>query len=573
MKNLRWLSLNFLFLFLCVVVGATAGELKMIGYSAYPNGYLTDHAKEIAKIYDGFFFSIGSWDSGTLRCLGLEGQPAQDAHWYKTAGKNITALNRAGVSENFLTVCFGQDEEWPSPTTLFSDAFIQKMESHYRAIGRSARALGCRGVCIDVEYPYQRYSVSHPIYRYDRHTVYDLETAARDQGRLCVQAILQQFPEAVIITLPGQLRSRLIDRNFQYGMLEYMAEVNAPGGFHLGTEYTYSLNDPVSTLITPRFEDAGIKLFMSEAMQNYWKAKCTIAPGVWPLHMVETGGKDYPVRPWKEEVAELKEQMSILRSVSKRYIWSYSGAPVWYLPSAALEKKYGLAKQTFSQPDIDLAEWHNILMDKSCQPPAALAPLRTKIAQYDAGKLSAEELCDAFGVAGHWWVLGLLANPHQKPQYAAAQAAWQPFNPQELFHGRDQVVRWFDYALLDPRGIVNCARTFDWRNTDSSSAHFVAFIHSPKQQQAVLQVGWDDGLLIRFNDQVVFDRTSYPPRGRGQQYRDRYAFEEQVPVALQQGANKLAVTSINSHGSWIFALRLTDEQGIPLQGVVFRLNE
>jgi len=546
--------------------------VKMICYSVQPNGYLSDHAKDIANIYDGFFFSIGSWETGPVQLLGVNGRPALNAKWYPLAKKNMAALNKAGVTENFLTVYFGGEEPWPSPATLLSDEFSRKMIAHYAAIGQAARDLGCRGVCIDVEYPYPRYMVDHPIYNYQGYTIDDLEAAAKKQGRACIQALLGQFPEAVIITLPGQLRSRFIDRNFQYGMLDFMAEVDAPGGFHLGTEYTYSLNDPVSSLITPRFEDAGISGFMSEKMQKYWKARCTIAPGVWPLHMVETGGKDYPVRPWKEEVAELKEQMSILRSVSKRYIWSFTSAPVWYLPSPTLEKKYGLTRQTFFQPDIDLAEWHNILKDKVSQPPAALAPLRARIMQYDAGTLSAEELCDAFGVAGRWWVLGPLANPHQKPQYAAAQAVLQPIDPQELFHGRDHVVRWFDYALLDPRGIINCARTFDWRNTDSSSAHFVTFVHSPKQQPAVLQVGWDDGILLRFNDRMVFDRATYPVRGRGQQYRDRYAFEEQVPVTLQQGKNKLAVTSINSHGSWIFALRLTDEQGIPLPGVSFRLE-
>ncbi|NLP11311.1 hypothetical protein GX408_13025 [bacterium] len=571
MKTFKAMSLALIGLVLSLQP-LRAAATKMICYSVQPNGYLTDHAKDIAKIYDGFFFSIGSWESGPVQLLGVNGQPAQNSRWYPLAKKNIAALNKAGVTENFLTVYFSGEEAWPSPTTLLGNAFSQKMTAHYAAIGKAARDLGFRGVCIDVEYPYPRYMVDHPIYQYQGYTVDDLESAAKKQGRACIQALLEQFPEAVIITLPGVLRSRFIDRNFQYGMLEYMAEVDAPGGFHLGAEYTYSLNDPVSTLITPRFEDAGISQLMSENTQNYWKAKCTIAPGVWPLHMVETGGPNYPVRPWLEEIAELKQQLSILRAVSKRYIWSFSGAPVWYIHSSRLEKKYGLAKQKFSQPDIDLSEWHRVLMDKSVQPPANLQPLLASIEKFDRNELTPEQLCDAFGVPGHWWVLGPLANPHQKPQYAAAQATVQPVDPQELFHGRDHVVRWFDYALLDPRGIVNCARTFDWRNTDSSSVHFITFAHSPKQQQGILQVGWDDGILLRFNDQVVFDRTTYPVRGRGQQYRDRYAFEEQVPVTLQQGKNKLAVTSINSHGSWIFALRLTDEQGIPLPGVSFRLE-
>jgi len=549
---------------------ATAADTKMICYSIQPNDYISDHAKEISKIYDGFFFTIGSWEGGPLQVLGVKGQAAQDLKWKRLAKKNLQALNRAGVSENFLTVYFGQEEAWPSPATLLSDAFTQKMADHFAAIGRAAHDLGFRGICIDVEYPYPRYSINHPIYTYDHYTIQDLEAAARKQGRACIQGVLQQFPEAVIILLPGELRTRLIAHHFQYGLLEYMAENNAAGGFHLGTEFTYSLNDPVSSLITSRYEDAGISLWMSPQMQAYWKASCTIAPGVWPLHMVETGGSNYPVRPWKEEISELKEQMSILRSVSKRYIWSYSGAPVWYVHSAALGKKYGLTKQIFKQPDIDMAEWHQVLIDKKAPFPEKLKPLLEKIHRFDRGELSAEGLCDGFGVPAHWWVLGILANPHSKPEYAASYAPMLPINLQQRFQGRDQAVRWFNYAVMDPRGIINLARTFDWRNTDSSSAHLVTFIHSPKPQQAVLQIGWDDGVIVRCNDQIVFEKATYPKRGHGQFYRDRYIFEQQIPILLQKGSNKLAVTDINSHGIWQFNLRLTDSQGLPLEGISFK---
>ncbi len=45
----------------------------MICYVASPNPYLTDFAPEIAKVYDGLFFSVGSWDSGVLNVLRVAG--------------------------------------------------------------------------------------------------------------------------------------------------------------------------------------------------------------------------------------------------------------------------------------------------------------------------------------------------------------------------------------------------------------------------------------------------------------------------------------------------------------------
>ncbi len=45
-----------------------------------------------------------------------------------------------------------------------------------------------------------------------------------------------------------------------------------------------------------------------------------------------------------------------------------------------------------------------------------------------------------------------------------------------------------------------------------------------------------------------------------------------MPFTLPGGKSRLAITSINSHGNWLFALRLTDESDIPFQDVKFRLE-
>jgi len=42
-----------------------------ICYSAQPNGYLEEHAKAVAELYDGFFFMVGSWDDDLTRLLEL----------------------------------------------------------------------------------------------------------------------------------------------------------------------------------------------------------------------------------------------------------------------------------------------------------------------------------------------------------------------------------------------------------------------------------------------------------------------------------------------------------------------
>lgn len=84
--------------------------------------------------------------------------------------------------------------------------------------------------------------------------------------------------------------------------------------------------------------------------------------------MVETGGKDYPVQPWKRELADLREQMALMRAVAKRYVWTYSGNPIWYVHSPELEAKYGLRKQDLKRDDINIRDWQQVLADRSAPP-------------------------------------------------------------------------------------------------------------------------------------------------------------------------------------------------------------
>jgi hypothetical protein len=565
--------------FLALTAGFLLGgfDLRAAGpqticYSTQPQPYFNDHAADVKRIYDGFFFTIGSWEKTRQRFIGLNGAAPENQAWLDTACANLSALRKAGVTENFLTCAFNEDAEWPSPKTLLSAEYTRTMAAEFGALGKVARELGFRGICVDVEYPYPRYYVDHKIYTYDNYTVGDLTAAAFQQGYQCGAAMLEAFPEAPIIQLPGYFRGRLIERMFQFGMLKAMADRDAPGGLHLGTEYTYCLHDPVTALATTRFEDANVPTQVDAKTANYWRRRCTIAPGVWPTHAIETGGKDYPQQPWKDEMAELRQQMAILRAAAKRYIWSFSGLPSWYIHTPELEKQYGLGKQDLKRADIDLRDWHQLLADKPSLAASPLSRLVKDIRRYDQGRLSGEGLCDAFGTPGRWWVLGLLGNPHTQPQFAAPEALTQPIDTHTSYQGRDGTVRWFAWDNFDPRGIVSCVSVFDHRNTDNSSAHFVSFVHNPRERRAVLHTGWDDGIIIWLGNQVIFDARDYPKRGKGLLYLDKYQFEKHIPFTLPKGSSQLSVTDLNSHGNWLFSLRITDQNDIPFPDVSFRLE-
>lgn len=558
----------------CTALEAYAAQTdpgaRMLAYSAQPTAYFNQRAAEVAKIYDGFFFTIGSWDGGIATHLGLGPDLSPASDWKDKVRENLVHLREAGVTENLLGVHFGETEAWPSPQTLLSETFTEKFTRHFAALGREAKELGFRGVSIDVEYPYPRYRLDHEIYTYDGYTAEDLLAAASRQGRAVMSALLDEFPDAVVFVLPGALWVSPIARLFQLAMLQVMAERDAPGGFHLGSERSYCLLDPVSQVAIPREGDLAVAALVHDRrVLDYWERRCTVAPGVWPLHMVETEGPGYPVRPWSEELAELRLQMAILRAVTKRYVWSYSGQPVWYRHTQEIEQQFGLTKQTFDGADEAIAGWHAVLTDSGPIGDPRIARLIRCVRAFDRGALDAAALCGRFGTPGEWLMLGPLSNPFVEPAFAAPSAIHWPIRRDLPVLGRDGVVRWFAFKNYEPLGSVRLRAVLDSYKTDNASMHLVSFVRAKKAVNGFLWVGWDDGVAVWLNDTPVIDRLAYPERGHGILFRDRYNFEEKVPIFIPKGTSRLTVTSINAKGNWGVNLRLADEDGYPLKGVSF----
>ena len=280
------------------------------------------------------------------------------------------------------------------------------------------------------------------------------------------------------------------------------------------------------------------------------------------------------MQPWADELADVRAQMGILRSLAKRYVWCFSANRCWYAYTPELGEKYGLPEPTFEGAAEAMAGWHAILAEKPGMP----ADLRVKkligeVRRFDQGRLSPAELCGRFGTPGEWMVLGPLTNPLTDPTYAAASAALRPVGMDEVWHGRDGAVHWVPFRCLDPLGRVNLLQPLDWRDTDHASAHCAVDVVVKCEVAGLMGVNWDDGIVVRLNDEVIFDQPTYPERGHGRFYHDRYLFEQKVPVVLPEGRNRLMVTSINQKGMWGFNLRFFDTEGFPLEGVTFELPE
>ncbi len=122
----------------------------------------------------------------------------------------------------------------------------------------------------------------------------------------------------------------------------------------------------------------------------------------------------------------------------------------------------------------------------------------------------------------------------------AAALKWRNKQMEAVYGGKTPV--WQKYE--SPEYLVDFESLFP--GADDSVAYAYCEIDSAQDRETVLGVGSDDGIKIWLNHEVVHDHHI----GRGARVD-----EDQVPVRLKKGKNKLLVKVDESAGAWGFYLR------------------
>ena len=160
-----------------------------------------------------------------------------------------------------------------------------------------------------------------------------------------------------------------------------------------------------------------------------------------------------------------------------------------------------------------------------------------------------------------WLTLGPFRNIDSiGAEYAYIPEETTQIDPTAKYGGRDGLISWekTEYRLLD--GHYN----FVPENDDWSAAYVWTIVSSPKEQDIVLRFDSDDQGIIWLNGKEVF--RHYRTSGI---MIDRY----ETPVTLNQGENTILIKICNSSQSWDFYLRLTDEDGNPIQGLIYKTTD
>ncbi len=109
---------------------------------------------------------------------------------------------------------------------------------------------------------------------------------------------------------------------------------------------------------------------------------------------------------------------------------------------------------------------------------------------------------------------------------------------------------------------VHLGRFYGGRVHDAI-AYAVTYLHAPRDMNAVLAVGSDDGVAVWLNGERIHFNPSWRP------YMSR---QDRVPMRLREGANTLMLKVNTSGGDWGFGAHVETEDGRPLPEVRARLT-
>lgn len=172
-----------------------------------------------------------------------------------------------------------------------------------------------------------------------------------------------------------------------------------------------------------------------------------------------------------------------------------------------------------------------------------------------------------------WWVVGPFDSPHEE-ELKRVHTPEQEFNPHAEYHGsRGMHVAWKKVErqtgskqgpAADPRAefFVDLQKTLNGQY-EHVVAYAGTYLHAPRDMDAVLAIGSDDGVVAWVNGVEV--HRNHIQRG----YATR---EDRVKVRLRAGANLLLLKIGQVVGGWGFCVHVENDRGEPLTDVSVSLE-
>ena len=294
-----------------------------------------------------------------------------------------------GIDSNFIWIAL---HNFPV-SDWFDDYAWPKIVDNFRQTALFAEGTGCKGVAFDSEYSWLQFDPGWEGYnKLSTHQKVRLGEKVRQRGREITEAMLEVFPEMELLVMPdfnfyGPLWQKMV-----VGMIEAMADADAPGGLQMCSERSYMNTDAEFLAAYPGIINSYILERLPRQARKYWQERCGTALGAIPH------GKDNMADPTWAPVAsyspqEFRKQMAAARMSSRRYVWIYAHHASWRQMSEEDVQKYN-ETTIAALPVIENIEeyWQSVTHPELIDDPV----LASLAAKGSAGQpLSADEISDS----------------------------------------------------------------------------------------------------------------------------------------------------------------------------------
>ena len=557
-----------------LVCGYTASaELKVphtLLFSPITPEYLQDTAHQWKAIgYDGFLLAniMRNWSDDVWATDGERGTRGDDDQTLLRIKSCNEACRAQGITENFIKVAF-----YSHVPLWTDDTAWQQINENFREAARFARTSGCRGVALDIEYVGEQYDLDWDGYDYEGYTRDQLRRAAVERGRDLVEAMLQSYPDMVFLTLPegiyfyGPLATDLL-----VGVVQGMARADAPGGLHLLTERSYQVVNTLGLIHYAYRLESDILDALDQPTASYWKRRCSIALGGWPLGyyreiLDEEGNRlgysgraeafgdrivgSYADKSGNFSPEGFREQYAGLLLGSKKYCWIYGHGATWWHFTAADVAQYGNVSNSTLPVNRQLDAYKAVVREKwmSSDP---MKTLSQRVREYKG-----EAFLQDLGFVRMFKVIG----PFGCRRLGNFSCVFPPEKEIDFdgdYAGSVSPVRWRNVSA-DAAGYVNLRSHVS--PTDWVCAYACCKVISPDSVLGQIRLGTNDTATLWLNGQKMLSKEVE---------RSAVPDSDVIPVHLTKGENTILVKVCNTEYDWGLYLRIADAEGNALTNLTF----
>ncbi|MBN1348656.1 hypothetical protein JXJ21_04540 [candidate division KSB1 bacterium] len=532
---------------------ATAAEWRANGFDGFLLAQIMNNWSDDIWARDGDSTTRGEDDSTFLRV--------------KTCND---VCRKHGITENFVKVAF-----YDYVPLWTDDAAWAKFNQNFNEAARFAKMTGCRGVALDIEYISEQYELDWEQYDYQGYTQADLRTAALRRGRELVQTMLQSFPEMVFLNLPeGIYYYGPLAKDIFIGMITGMAEANAPGGFHLLTEKTYSMTSTIGILHYARKIEADILNELDPATAEYWKTKCSVAFGGWPLgyyrKILDENGNflgysgrqekygdkivgSYADKSQRFTPEEFRNQYAGLLLGCRKYCWIYGHGYAWWHLSEEEMVRYREPEKALGEVDDQIDAFRAVVREK-WRGSAWMQSLSEK-----ANDINSDEFLKSLHFVTNFKIIG----PFGCKDCDGFNEIYPPekeINFDAEYVANAGTVKWQTSTADKQSGYLDFVKYL--KPSDWVCAYAWCKVKSPEARSAQLRLGTNDTGTLWLNGEKILSKNIE---------RSAAPDTDILPVELKAGENTVLIKVCNTEFNWGLYLRFTDSEGNALTSLEYQL--